>query len=347
LGKSTLVDKHEKEGGEKMRAKPYYRALIFAAAICLIFGGFSVAPAGEKIEFKFGHVLQTDHPYHKMALKFKEEVEKRNKNCVVNIFPAKQLGNERDLVEGLQLGTVDISTITSALTAGFVPGFKVFSLPFLFEDADHLFRVMDSDIGKKLVKDMDKAGLIKLGFVYGGSRDLYSREPIRNLEELKDKKIRTMENKILVKTWNSLGAIATPIPWGDVYLSLKQGVVDGGEGTGASYRSMKFFDSSPHYTRINYVFSWHNFMMSKNKWNKLPSDVKKDVMAAAEIAQAYERKLFVDEEKSLFKDLEQNFGVNIYHPKDLKQWRENIKSVYDENAANVGGMDYIRKIQGM
>ncbi|MGD2270209.1 MAG: TRAP transporter substrate-binding protein [Desulfobacterales bacterium] len=330
-----------------MRAKPYYRSLIFAAMICLIFGGFSVAPAGEKIEFKFGHVLQTDHPYHKMALKFKEEVERRNKNCVVNIFPAKQLGNERDLVEGLQLGTVDISTITSALTAGFVPGFKVFSLPFLFEDANHLFRVMDSDIGEKLVKDMDRAGLIKLGFVYGGSRDLYSRGPIRNLQELKGKKIRTMENKILVKTWNALGAIATPIPWGDVYLSLKQGVVDGGEGTGASYRSMKFFDSSPHYTRINYVFSWHNFMMSKNKWNKLPADVKKDVMAAAEIAQAYERKLFVDEEKSLFKDLEQSHGVNIYHPKDLKQWRENIRSVYDENAASVGGMDYIRKIQGM
>jgi tripartite ATP-independent transporter DctP family solute receptor len=282
-----------------------------------------------------------------MALKFKEELEKRNKNCVVNIFPAKQLGNERDLVEGLQLGTVDISTITSALTAGFVPGFKVFSLPFLFEDADHLFRVMDSDIGKQLVKDMDKAGLIKLGFVYGGSRDLYARARIRNLKELKGKKIRTMENKILVKTWNALGAIATPIPWGDVYLSLKQGVVDGGEGTGASYRSMKFFDSSSHYTRISYVFSWHNFMISKNKWNKLPVDVKKDVMAAAEIAQAYERKLFVDEEKSLFKDLEQSHGVKIYHPKDLNQWRENIKSVYDENAASVGGMDYIRKIQGM
>lgn len=330
-----------------MKSRSYYKLLIFAAMISLIFGGFSVGQAVEKITFKFGHVLQTDHPYHKMALKFKEELEKRNKNCVVNIFPAKQLGNERDLVEGLQLGTVDISTITSALTAGFVPGFKVFSLPFLFEDADHLFRVMDSDIGKQLVKDMDKAGLIKLGFVYGGSRDLYARGPIRNLAELKGKKIRTMENKILVKTWNALGAIATPIPWGDVYLSLKQGVVDGGEGTGASYRSMKFFDSSPHYTRINYVFSWHNFMMSKNKWNKLPADVKKDVMAASEIAQAYERKLFVDEEKSLFKDLEQNYGVKIYQPKDLKQWRENIKSVYDENAASVGGMDYIRKIQGM
>ena len=321
--------------------------MVFLTVFLFFAGSLIHVNAADKITLKFGHVLQTDHPYHKMAEKFKEELEKRQPNVVINIFPAKQLGNERDLVEGLQMGTVDISTITSALTAGFVPGFRVFSLPFLFKDANHLFRVMDSDIGKQLVVDMDKAGLIKLGYVYGGSRDLYSRIPIRNLGELQGKKIRTMENKILVKTWNTLGAIATPIPWGDVYLSLKQGVVDGGEGTGASYRSMKFFDSSPHYTRISYVFSWHNFMMSKQSWNKLSEAVRKDVKAAAEIAQEYERQLFVDTEKSLFDDLQKNYGVTLYHPPNLDQWRQKIKNVYEENAERVGGMDHIRKIQGM
>ena len=321
--------------------------LILFASVAFLWGVIPGAVAAEKITLKFGHVLQMDHPYHKMALKFKSELERRNKNVVVNIFPAKQLGNERDLVEGLQLGTVDISTITSALTAGFVAGFKAFTLPFLFTDANHLFRVMDSDIGEKLVSDMDKAGLIKLGYVYGGSRDLYSRIPIRNLQELKGKKIRTMENRILIDSWNALGAIATPIPWGDVYLSLKQGVVDGGEGTGASYRSMKFFESSPHYTRVNYVFSWHNFMMSKKTWNKLPNDVRLAVMASAGIAQEYERRLFVDEEKSLFKDLQDKYGVHIYHPADLNKWRTGISSVYEKNAKKVGGMDYIKKIQGL
>ena len=325
----------------------YKLSFVGLIAISLFSLSFSGQPmAAGKITLKFGHVLQMDHPYHKMALKFKEELEKRNKEVVVNIFPARQLGNERDLVEGLQLGTVDISTITSALTAGFVPGFKVFSLPFLFKDADHLFRVMDSDIGVKLAKDMEKAGLIKLGYVYGGSRDLYSRIPIRNLKELMRKKIRTMENKILIDTWNALGAMATPIPWGDVYLSLKQGVVDGGEGTGASYRSMKFYESSPHYTRINYVFSWHNFMMSKKTWDKLPGDVRKDVMAAAKIAQAFERKLFVDTEKSLFDDLQKNYGVKMYHP-DLDKWTKRITSVYEKNAKAMGGMDYINKIKGL
>ncbi len=328
--------------------KRIFRVCFIGLIIITVFSSplSSKLMAADKITLKFGHVLQMDHPYHKMALKFKEELEKQNKNVVVNIFPARQLGNERDLVEGLQIGSVDISTITSALTAGFVSGFKVFSLPFLFKDAGHLFRVMDSSIGNKLANDMKKAGLIKLGYVYGGSRDLYSRMPIRNLEELQDKKIRTMENKILVATWNALGAMATPIPWGDVYLSLKQGVVDGGEGTGASYRSMKFYESSPHYTRINYVFSWHNFMISKKTWDKLPGDLRKDVMATGKIAQSYERKLFVDTEKSLFDDLQKKYGVKIYHP-NLDEWTQRIKSVYEENAKAMGGMDYINKIKGL
>ena len=129
--------------------------LMLFAITAFLWGATAGSAAAEKIVLKFGHVLQMDHPYHKMAVKFKSELERRNKNVAVNIFPAKQLGNERDLVEGLQIGSVDISTITSALTAGFVPGFKAFSLPFLFTDADHLFRVMDSAVGEKLVGDME------------------------------------------------------------------------------------------------------------------------------------------------------------------------------------------------
>lgn len=319
--------------------------LILLATSSLLIGSQLVA-AEEKTVLKFAHVLELDHPYHKMALKFKEELESRNANIVVNIFPAKQLGSERDLVESCQLGSVDITTITSAVTANFVPGFHIFSLPFLFTDPDHLFRVMDSYIGDKLAIDLLEAGFIKLGYVYGGARDLYSREPIRNLEDLKGKKIRTMQNAILLDTWNALGAIATPIPWGDVYLSLSQGVVDGAEGTGVSYRSMRFYDSSPYYTKVNYVSSWHVFMMSKKTWDKLEDNVRLDVMAAARVAGAYERKIFVEMEESLFGDLEENYGVTIYYP-DLDKWTEKIKSVYEKNAEKMGGIELINEIKNL
>ena len=102
-------------------------------------------------------------------------------------------------MEGLQIGTIDVSTVTSALTAGFVPGFQVFSLPFLFRDFDHLFMIMDGPMGEQLEQEMLQAGLVKLGFVSGGSRSLYSRAPIRSLSDLKGKKIRTMEDPIYIE----------------------------------------------------------------------------------------------------------------------------------------------------
>jgi TRAP-type transport system periplasmic protein len=293
----------------------------------------------------FGHVLQTDHAYHLMAEEFKKELEESSNGRVeVQIFPAGQLGNERDLVEGLQLGTVDISTITSALTASFVPEFKVFSLPFLFRDFEHMYAVMDSPIADQMAEDMKEKGLIKLGFVSGGSRSMYSLEPTRNLDELQGKKIRTMEDPIYLDTWNALGALATPIPWGDVYLSLDQGIVDGAEGALISYLSMGFYDPSPHITVINYIFSWHNFMMSEITWNKLPEDIQELVLEAAYKAQEFERQYVLELEEELLDILRDEHGATIYYPDDIEEWRAAVSDIYEKRADEVGGMDLIEAI---
>ena len=295
---------------------------------------------------KFGHVLQLDHPYHKMALKFAEEVAQRCPGVKVKVFPAGQLGNERTLVEALQLGTVDVSTITSALTANFVPEFKVFSLPFLFRDPQHLFRVMDSSLGDELAERMEAKGLIRLGYGYGGARDLYGRDPVQSLKDLQGKKVRTMQNPILIATWNQLGAIATPMPWNDLYMSLKQGVVDCAEGTGISYRAMKFYDSSPHFSRIRYVFSWHNVMMSKRTWAKLSEAERGAVLAAAKVAVAFERKEFLAQEQALFDELTKR-GVKIHTPPDVAEWAKRAEPVYQKHAQEVGGMELINRIREM
>jgi len=316
--------------------------VLLVFVLCASFGFSELASA--KTVLKFAHVMSVDHAYHLMAEKFKTELESLNSDVEVQIFPAGQLGSERDLVEGLQIGTVDISTITSALTAGFVPGFKVFSLPFLFNDFDQMFKVMDSPIGDQLATDMLNTGLVKLGFVSGGSRSLYARQPIRSLAELKGKKIRTMEDPIYLDTWKALGALATPIPWGDVYLSLQQGIVDGAEGALISYKEMGFYDSSPHVTVINYIFSWHNFMMSKRTWDKLSPEMQEDIMVAAARAVVYERELVKAIEEDLIDVLVQNHGVTVYYPESMDPWREAVADVYTRRASDVGGMTLIETI---
>lgn len=324
------------------------RALLAGGALLAV-GAVSLsvtAPAfagSDTRTLKFAHVLQPDHPYNLMALKFKEELEARNVGLSVDIFPAGQLGNESTLIEGLQIGSVDISTITSAVTANFVPEFQVFSLPFIFRDAGHLFRVMDGEIGDEMAAKLENVGLVKLGYAYGGTRDLYTSTAVRELADLKGLKIRTMKTTSIIDTWNALGAIATPIAWPDVPVSLKQKLIDGGEGTGVSYRSMTFYKDAKYFTRLSYIFSWHNFMMSKIVFDSLTPVQQTAVLDAAKIAEGYERLVFLEQEAALFGELESK-GAEIITPADRALWVETISSVYDDNAEKVGGRDRIDRI---
>lgn len=314
-------------------------------AVCATFGATS-ASAQEPVTLTFGHVLQENHPYHAMALRFAEEVEARAPEITVDIYPAGQLGDEKALIEGLQTGSVDVATVTSAVTANFVPSFKAFSLPFLFRDTEHLFAVMDSEIGEELADKLQAKGLVKLGYGYGGARDLYTQIPVRNLAELQGVKVRTMQNPAIVATWDKLGAVPTPISWNDVYVSLQQELVQGGEGTGVSYKSMNFNQVAPHFTRINYILSWHNLMMSKAKFDQLTSAQQEAVLEAGDIAAKYERELFLQREAELFDELQQ-MGVEIYTPTDAPEWSAQAADVIAAEADNVGGKAWIERIQAV
>jgi TRAP-type transport system periplasmic protein len=316
---------------------------VLAAGVVAASLGATALASSDVRTLKFAHVLQPDHPYNLMALKFKEELEARNVGLNVEIFPAGQLGNESTLIEGLQIGSVDISTITSAVTANFVPEFQVFSLPFIFRDAGHLFRVMDGEIGDEMAQKLENVGLVKLGYAYGGTRDLYTSTAVRQLDDLKGLKIRTMKTTSIIDTWNALGAIATPIAWPDVPVSLKQKLIDGGEGTGVSYRSMTFYNDAKFFTRLAYIFSWHNFMMSKIVFDSLTPVQQTAVLDSAKIAEGYERNVFLEQEAALFGELAAK-GAEIITPSDRAMWVETISSVYDDNAEKVGGRDRIDRI---
>lgn len=320
------------------------RGLVTAAVVAVSAAVTTTAALAEARVLKFAHVLQTNHPYHDMALRFKEELEARDVGLSVEIFPASQLGNESELISGLQLGSVDVSTITSAVTSNFVPEFRVFSLPFMFRDAGHLFRVMDGEIGDEMAGRMLDAGLVKLGYGYGGTRDLYTSKAVNELADLEGLKIRTMKNSAIIDTWNALGAIATPVAWSDVPVSLKQGLIDGGEGTGVSYRSMAFYEDTRYFTRLAYIFSWHNLMMSKMTFDSLTGEQQRAVLDAAKIAETYERTTFLDQEKALFDDLADK-GAEIITPRDRAEWIARIKDVYATNADDVGGLERIEAIQ--
>jgi len=177
---------------------------------------------------KLAHGLDPNHPVHQaMVLMARRVGEQSGGTMRIDIYPSQQLGTERELLELLQLGSIGITKVSSAVLEGFAPAYRVLSIPYLFRDRDHRFRVLEGSIGKRLLLAGEPFWLRGLAFYDAGSRSFYTKDrPIRSPADLQGLKIRTLESATQVDMVNELGGSATPISWGEIYTSLQQGVVD-------------------------------------------------------------------------------------------------------------------------
>ena len=178
---------------------------------------------------RLGHGLNTNHSVHK-AFVFMDSIlnEKSNGKMKLKIYPNEQLGTERQCLELLQIGSLDITKVSSGALENFSPITKVLGLPFLFRDSHHSYSVLDGPIGKEILSRTEKYWLKGLAFYDAGSRSFYTKDnPIHNPSDLNGLKIRVMESKIAFDMVKSLGGSPTPISFGELYTSFEDGVVDG------------------------------------------------------------------------------------------------------------------------
>lgn len=296
----------------------------------------------EKV-IKLGHVLDTKHPYHIGSEFFaKRAKELTNGRIEVQVYPSSQLGNERELVEAMQIGTVDMGAITTAVTSRFVKELEIFNLPFLFRDFQHLYKVMDSKFGEELNVAAQKKGLRILGWWAGGSRSIYARKPISDLASMKGLKIRTMETPLIIATWKALGLIPTPIPFSEVYTALQQGVVDAGEGNVISYESMKFDEVAPHLSHIKYLITVELLLISENLFKGLPRDLQSALIQAGKDSVVVERKVNEDAENKVV-ELLKNKKKTVVIP-DLEPFFKAVQPIYEQHGKAIG-MDKIKMVQ--
>jgi tripartite ATP-independent transporter DctP family solute receptor len=201
-----------------------------------------------------------------------------------------QLGDERDMTEGIRMGTIDMIVTANGMVTNFVPEAVVFDLPYLFEDQDHALRAMLSPTGQRVVKIIEpKIGKI-LGYYGAGTRSIFNRvRPINTPEDLKGLKIRVLQNKIYISTLNSLGGLATPLPFSEVYGALQQGVIDGAENDPPSllgmkhYEQVKYFSMTKHFVQSGYLF------MNWDRWNRLAPEHQKVLAEVSQLSQKEER----------------------------------------------------------
>ncbi len=298
------------------------------------------------ITLKLAHVVSTSAPYHIGAQELARLVDLKTKGGLkIEIYPGGQLGKgERECIEGLQIGTIDLVVTSTGPVGGFVPQMLVVDLPFLFRDNAHVDKVLDGPIGEDLLKALSKAGIKGIAFWENGFRNLTNnKRPVNKPEDVKGLKLRTMENEVHMDAFRTLGADPTPMTWGEVYTALQQGVIDGQENPINIIRTHKIYEVNKHLALTGHVYSPALLLMNEKKFNSLSPEFQKALIEAGREAAKYERKFIRDNEARMLEELK-GFGMQVTYP-DKKLFQKATEPTYKKYESRFG-KDLIDKIVG-
>lgn len=249
--------------------------------------------AAEKV-IKYAHFQAADltSPKHAAALAFKGCLEAKTESGIeVQIFPASQLGDGPEVMEGLQLGTIQLGVVHDGPISSVYPPFSVFAIPYLFDDQAMAWSVVDGPFGQEMAEDMTaETGIRLLAMADNGVRNFTnSKRPIRAPEDMEGLKIRVMTAPVWVSLVESLGASATPVPWPELPGALQQGVVDGQENGVTNIVNASLYQHQSHVSLDGHVFSWHAYMINDDFYNNLTGAEQTALNQCIEIAKVIHR----------------------------------------------------------
>ncbi|MCF1191003.1 TRAP transporter substrate-binding protein [Mangrovimonas sp. AS39] len=279
---------------------------------------------------KLGHGLDVNHSVHKAMVKMGEDLaEISGGKMELEIYPSQQLGTERECVELLQIGSLDMTKVSVGVMENFAPKMKVFGLPYLFRDKEHAFQILDGPIGKQLLDEGEDYWIKGMGYYDAGSRSFYTKEkPIEEPSDLKGMKIRVMESASAIEMVKSLGGSPTPISWGELYTSLQQGVVDGAENNPPSFYLSRHYEVCKYYSLDEHTLLPDVLIIGKHTWDHLSDQERVWLQEAVDKSVTYQRVLWEDSEKEALEAVKAA-GVSVILP-NKEPFSEKTKSVYKQ-----------------
>jgi TRAP-type transport system periplasmic protein len=290
---------------------------------------FNFLALAQTATLKFGHAgpLQY-HPNHIAATHFKELLEERTDGRIeVEIFPQGQLGGERELAESVIMGTVDITIACNGPLANWVPEFAVFDMPFLFDDLDHAYRVVDGEVGEEFDQKLLNQGMKCMGYGANGMCQFTNNvKPIVEAADMKGLKFRVMETKIWLATMNALGAIAVPLPFTELYSALEQGVVDGQTNPPLAARSLKLHEVQKYISLTNHSVIMSAYLMNPKKFNSFSSEDQKIIEDVFKESIKYQREMLNIQDETDIQSLEDN-GMQVIIDIDRESFQNATKGV--------------------
>lgn len=308
-------------------------------------GSNESASSDDPIKIKVAHIAGPEEPYSLGFEKYAEAVEEATDQQVeFEIFGNGEMGGEADVVEQLQLGSVDMSIVTTGVLGDFDNNFSVLDLPFLFRDVDHAYTVLDSDFGNELLEGLHDINLKGIAFWENGVRHVTNNQhPIETPEDMEGLKMRTIENNIFIDTYEAFGAEPVPMAFPEVYSSLQQGVIDGNDQPYTILSGKKIVEVQDYLTELELYYASATLLMSDEFYNSLPEDIQEVVVDLG--------KEFADEQRQIAQDtdaeLKEEMDIEIIEKGDFDKdaFIEEVQPVYDNLDDKLA--EDVETIQGM
>ncbi len=267
---------------------------------------------------RLGHGLDVTHSVHQAMVKADGYLnELSGGEMRIQIYPNQQLGSERECLELLQIGSLDMAKVSGAVMENFAPKLKIFGLPFLFDNKEHLFKVLDGPIGKELLNEGNQFWLKGIGYYDSGSRSFYTRDrPVENPKDLEGLKIRVQESASAFEMVKQLGGSPTPISWGELYTAIQQGVIDGAENNPPSFYLSRHYEVCKYYIVDEHTMIPDILLVSTHLWNRMSSKEQHWLQKAIDLSIPYQRELWIKSENESLKAVI-DAGVVVSYPEKL------------------------------
>jgi len=324
--------------------KQWVRYVCFLGMLA---GASSCGTQENRRVIRLAHGLDVTHSVHKGMVYMAEHVDSVSGGRLqIDIFPNQQLGTERQCLELLQIGSLGMTKVSSAVLEGFSPKIKVFSLPYIFRDREHAYRVQDSPLGRELLRSSAPARLRGLAYFDAGQRSFYTKEqPVNRPEDLEGLKIRVQESATAMQLVSALGASPTPISWGELYTALQQGVVDGAENNPPSFYLSHHYEVCKYYILNEHTAVPDMLLIGTPLWDRLDDQERQWLQEAAAAATDYQRQLWQAAEAEALAAVKAA-GVKIIRP-NKKPFFEQTKHLLEQYRDQPSIYKLIQKIQAI
>jgi tripartite ATP-independent transporter DctP family solute receptor len=329
--------------------KKIFLSIIVCALLVGILSSCSNTASGDEnsVTLRLAHNQSETHPVHKSLVEFAKLVEEKTDGSVkVKLYPNGQLGSEREVIELTQTGAVDVAKVSASALESFNETYSLFSLPYLFDNSEHYYRVMNSDIAQDIYQTTDKIGFIGLTFYDSGIRNFYTKNtPIMHPDDLKGLKIRVQPSATAIEMIKLMGGAPTPMSFGEVYTAMQSGVIDGSENNETALTDNNHGEVAKQYSYSEHSIVPDILIMSNEKWQELTEEQKQAISEAAKESTEFHKVVWDAAIEKAVKDAKEK-GVTFNTP-DKEPFQKAVQPLHEKFSEMESTGNYYKAIREM